>query len=139
MSGPFDKHLKVLLFAREAEKCKTIEEMVEFCKNFLKDNEPKPDPLEWKSEPNESWIFSPANARFNTFNKDTIGAEVSTSSYEAMNLRADRPEYQELYLRRELNDMIVGYLLKSDFIKYSQREDPLNRSTILRAELGVWK
>jgi len=33
----------------------------------------------------------------------------------------------------------VGYLLESDFIKYSQREDPLNRSTILRAELGVWK
>ena len=137
MSGPFDKHLKALLFTREAEKCKTMEEMVEFCKNFLKDNEP--DPLEWKSEPDALWHFSPANARALAFDRDTIGAEVSTSLYEAMNLRADRLEYQELYLRRELNDNIVRYLLESNFIKYSQRDDYLGRSTILRAELGVWK
>jgi hypothetical protein len=137
MSGPFDKHLKVLLFAREAEKCKTIEEMVEFCKSFLKDNEP--DPLEWKSEPDDSWNFSPANARALTFDRDAIRAELSMSVYEIMNRRAHHPEYEELYLHRELNEIVVRHLLESGFIKYTQREDHLNGYTIFRAELGVWK
>lgn len=42
MSDMFDKHLNNLLFIQGAEKCETLDEKVQFCKDFLATNDKTP-------------------------------------------------------------------------------------------------
>ena len=130
MFDPFEKHVKNLLFTREAEKCDTLEAKIKFCRQFLKEN--VTSELGWTP----SIIDNDLRCNLNLHNnhKTSVQAEIMVPLYDNQTI----PAGQKNHIESQLNTKMIMLCISSGFVTYSQRDDYQLRAVICRAQLGVW-
>lgn len=140
MNNALDENLEKVLFERNAGKCATKADRIEFCHQYLQKHAPtsKNESDPFIGDPNPPGMALSAGLREDVWQ---LCARKTVDHYDLEKYTNNPQHFIESQIKPQIVSMLMRELVSRDYIKFNQERDMmLDRHLISgRIKVGIWK